>query len=130
MFCSLEKALGHSLSVEKPHPRIFDMTAHGLPRLVSVPLPYGRINQGMLVLHLPNARLRLSQRQATGEIHSEIDMRTQKRDCRHEKPIPRCSRDSEVKVMNATIHQWRYGTAYGTDLFRNTAANLNSWRPY
>ena len=32
--------------------------------------------------------------------------------------------------MNATIHQWRYGPAYGADLFRHTAANLNSWRPY
>ena len=40
------------------------------------------------------------------------------------------TRDSEAKAMNATIHQWRYGPAYGADLFRNTAANLNSWRPY
>ncbi len=39
-------------------------------------------------------------------------------------------RDTEAKGMDATIHQWRYGLAYGTDLFRNTAANLDSWRPY
>ena len=31
--------------------------------------------------------------------------------------------------MNATIHQWRYGQAYGDDLFRNTAANIDTWRP-
>ena len=35
-------------------------------------------------------------------------------------PKPRC--------MNATIHQWRYGQAYGDDLFRNTAADLDGWR--
>ena len=39
-------------------------------------------------------------------------------------------RDTEAKAMNATIHQWRYGAAYGADLFRSTAANLDSYRPY
>ena len=39
-------------------------------------------------------------------------------------------RDTEAKAMDATINQWRYGLVYGTDLFRNTAANLDSWRPY
>jgi hypothetical protein len=39
-------------------------------------------------------------------------------------------RDTEAKAMDATINQWRYGLAYGSDLFRNTAANLDSWRPY
>jgi len=32
--------------------------------------------------------------------------------------------------MNATIYQWRYGQAYGQDLFRNTASDLDTWRPY
>src|SRR5262249_20191231 len=39
-------------------------------------------------------------------------------------------RDSEAVLMNATIHQWRYGQAYGEDLFRSTASDLDSWRPY
>lgn len=39
-------------------------------------------------------------------------------------------RDTEAKAMDATINQWRYGLVYGTDLFRNTASNLDSWRPY
>ena len=39
-------------------------------------------------------------------------------------------RDSEVKAMNATIYQWRYGQSYGADLFRNTAAAMDGWRPY
>jgi hypothetical protein len=39
-------------------------------------------------------------------------------------------RDSEAVLMNATIHQWRYGEAYGEDLFRSTASNLDTWRPY
>jgi hypothetical protein len=39
-------------------------------------------------------------------------------------------RDAEAGLMNATIHQWRYGKAYGDDLFRNTAANIDNWRPY
>jgi hypothetical protein len=39
-------------------------------------------------------------------------------------------RDAEATLMNATIRQWRYGQAYGADLFRNTAANIDNWRPY
>jgi len=39
-------------------------------------------------------------------------------------------RDAEARLMNATIYQWRYGTAYGTDLFSHTAADLDTWRPY
>jgi hypothetical protein len=39
-------------------------------------------------------------------------------------------RDTEAAVMNATIYQWRYGQAYGDDLFHNTASNLDAWRPY
>jgi len=39
-------------------------------------------------------------------------------------------RDTEAAVMNATIYQWRYGQAYGADLFRNTATDLDGWRPY
>lgn len=39
-------------------------------------------------------------------------------------------RDAEAGVMNATIYQWRYGQAYGADLFRNTATALDTWRPY
>jgi hypothetical protein len=39
-------------------------------------------------------------------------------------------RDAETRVMNATIYQWRYGQAYGADLFRNTASNLDTWQPY
>jgi len=39
-------------------------------------------------------------------------------------------RDSEVKLINATITQWRYGQEYGADLFSRTAANLDTWRPY
>lgn len=38
-------------------------------------------------------------------------------------------RDAETRVMNATIYQWRYGQAYGVDLFRNTASNLDTWQP-
>jgi hypothetical protein len=37
-------------------------------------------------------------------------------------------RDAEAVVMNATIYQWRYGLAYGQDLFRNTAADIDGWR--
>jgi hypothetical protein len=37
-------------------------------------------------------------------------------------------RETEATVMNATITQWRYGQAYGADLFRNTAADLDGWR--
>jgi hypothetical protein len=39
-------------------------------------------------------------------------------------------RDTEAKAMDATIHQWRYGQAYGADLFSRTAVNLDTWRPY
>lgn len=39
-------------------------------------------------------------------------------------------RDAEARLMNATIYQWRYGQAYGADLFSNTAADLDGWRPY
>ena len=38
--------------------------------------------------------------------------------------------DAEVTLMNATIRQWRYGKAYGDDLFSRTAANIDNWRPY
>jgi hypothetical protein len=38
------------------------------------------------------------------------------------------SRDAEGQMMNAHLFQWRYGTAYGRDLFSRTAANLESWR--
>lgn len=38
-------------------------------------------------------------------------------------------RDAEALLLNATIFQWRYGQAYGQDLFRNTATNLDGWRP-
>jgi hypothetical protein len=39
-------------------------------------------------------------------------------------------RDTEATLMNATIHQWRYGQAYGDDLFSRTAANIDTWRPF
>jgi len=39
-------------------------------------------------------------------------------------------RDAEATLMNATIRQWRYGKAYGDDLFSRTAANIDNWRPY
>jgi hypothetical protein len=39
-------------------------------------------------------------------------------------------RDAETRLMNATIYQWRYGQTYGTNLFSNTAADLDGWRPY
>jgi hypothetical protein len=39
-------------------------------------------------------------------------------------------RDAEATLMNATIRQWRYGKAYGDDLFGHTAANIDNWRPY
>jgi hypothetical protein len=39
-------------------------------------------------------------------------------------------RDAEATLMNATIHQWRYGKVYGDDLFSRTAANIDNWRPY
>jgi hypothetical protein len=37
-------------------------------------------------------------------------------------------RDAEARLMNAHIHQWRYGAEYAGDLFRNTAQTLDSWR--
>ena len=40
----------------------------------------------------------------------------------------RRQRDAEAVLMNATITQWRYGTAYGDEMFRNTAANIDNWR--
>jgi hypothetical protein len=39
-------------------------------------------------------------------------------------------RDTEAAVMNATLRQWRYGQAYGEDLFSRTAENIDGWRPY
>ena len=39
-------------------------------------------------------------------------------------------RDAETRLMNATINQWRYGPAYGADLFSHTAANIDRWRPF
>jgi hypothetical protein len=39
-------------------------------------------------------------------------------------------RDTEAILMNATIYQWQYGLSYGRDLYRSTAANLDSWRQY
>lgn len=39
-------------------------------------------------------------------------------------------RDAEALLMNATIHQWRYGASYSTDLFSRTAANIDRWRPF
>jgi hypothetical protein len=36
-------------------------------------------------------------------------------------------RDTEAKVMNASINQWRYGTAYSGDLFSRTAGDLDAW---
>jgi len=42
--------------------------------------------------------------------------------------VNRRQRDTEAGLVNATIYQWRYGQAYGEDLFRNTAANIDNWR--
>ena len=30
--------------------------------------------------------------------------------------------------MNAQLHQWQWGPAYGQDLFRLTAQGLDGWR--
>jgi len=38
------------------------------------------------------------------------------------------TRDAEAQVMNAHLFQWRYGPAYGRDLFSRTAGALDSWR--
>ena len=40
----------------------------------------------------------------------------------------RRQRVAEAGLINATLHQWRYGQSYGQDLFRNTAANIDGWR--
>ena len=37
-------------------------------------------------------------------------------------------RDAEAQLMNAHIYQWRHGTEYAQDLFRNTAQTLDRWR--
>jgi hypothetical protein len=37
-------------------------------------------------------------------------------------------RNTEAGVLDATIHQWRYGQAYGADLFHNTATDMDTWR--
>lgn len=37
-------------------------------------------------------------------------------------------RETEATLMDARIYQWRYGSAYGSDLFRHTAAALDTWR--
>ena len=37
-------------------------------------------------------------------------------------------RDTEAAVLDATIYQWRYGQAYGADLFHNTATDMDTWR--
>lgn len=39
----------------------------------------------------------------------------------------RRQRDAEAMLMNATIYQWRFGLAYGEDLFHNTASALDGW---
>ncbi len=38
------------------------------------------------------------------------------------------TRDAEAEMMDAHLFQWRYGAAYGRDLFSRTAAALDSWR--
>jgi hypothetical protein len=38
------------------------------------------------------------------------------------------SRDAEAELMDAHLFQWRYGAAYGHDLFSHSAAELDSWR--
>lgn len=37
-------------------------------------------------------------------------------------------RDAEAKLMNAQLHQWRYGQGYGDGLVQHTAQTLDSWR--
>ena len=39
----------------------------------------------------------------------------------------RRQRDAEAVLLNATIHQWRYGQEYGQGFFRNTASALDGW---
>jgi hypothetical protein len=38
------------------------------------------------------------------------------------------TRDAEAQLMDAQLFQWRYGRAYGRDLFSRTAATLDTWR--
>jgi hypothetical protein len=37
-------------------------------------------------------------------------------------------RDTEARLMNATINQWRWGQAYGNDIFGRTASDIDNWR--
>jgi hypothetical protein len=37
------------------------------------------------------------------------------------------TRDTEAKLMNASIHQWRYGTTYAQDLFSRTASGIEAF---
>ena len=37
-------------------------------------------------------------------------------------------RDTEAKLMDAQLHQWRFGRAYGDDLVSRTAEALDRWR--
>jgi len=37
-------------------------------------------------------------------------------------------RDTEAKLMDAQLHQWQFGRAYGDDLVSRTAAALDGWR--
>jgi hypothetical protein len=39
-------------------------------------------------------------------------------------------RDTEARLMNATVNQWRYGQPYGADLYGRTAADIDRWRPF
>jgi hypothetical protein len=39
-------------------------------------------------------------------------------------------REAEARLMNATIYQWRVGSAYGQDLFSRTATDIDTWRPF
>jgi hypothetical protein len=38
------------------------------------------------------------------------------------------NRDAEAQAMDAHLFQWRFGAAYGRDLFSRTADNLDTWR--
>lgn len=38
------------------------------------------------------------------------------------------TRNTEAKLMNAHIYQWRYGREVGDDLFDSTAQTLDAWR--
>jgi len=38
------------------------------------------------------------------------------------------ARDAEAAAMDARLYQWQYGTAYGRELFANTADALDTWR--